>query len=88
MDAYFEWLRDKRRLEALAASPSGPGSEPDSKDLHSPGHGGPALVPVRANHLGFFALYSPAPGLGFGGGGGLGLSPTTLGHFCCCLSIL
>jgi hypothetical protein len=90
MEAYFQWLRDKRSNPAPPAFP-GPEDSPAPNQPDTPGHGfpgtGPTFAPAPARNLGFFALFSPAflPDSWLGGSG---YSPSTLGHFCCCLSIL
>jgi hypothetical protein len=90
MDAYFQWLRDKRHTQAPPPASPGSADGPDHPD--SPGQGLPdparafALIPT--GNLGFFALFSPSFLPSYSLGSGITHSPSTLGHFCCCLSIL
>jgi hypothetical protein len=92
MDAYFQWLRDKRQPQTLDTAPPGAGHAPAPRPPDSPGIGFP--VPARAfallptANLGFFALFAPAFLPGYAWGGSQTLSPSTMGHFSCCLSIL
>jgi len=93
MDAYFQWLGEKCRAETLQAAHLGAENTQACGHPCSPVEGFPdpggGFERDRAGNLGFFALFSSLflPGYASGGGSSA-LSPSTFGHFCCCLSIL
>ena len=92
MDAYFQWLRDKRQPQALHTASPGPGNLPAPHRPDALGQGFPdparafALLPART--LGFFALFAPTFLPYYSLGGSMVHSPSTLGQFSCCLNIL